>query len=52
MISRLKKVNFLILKYPTDINIVIIIIISNLFSIDLTITFTKQCKTNSRQPQV
>ena len=51
MISRLKKVNFLILKYPTDINIVIIII-SNLFSIDLTITFTKQCKTNSRQPQV
>ena len=51
MISRLKKVNFLILKYPTDINIVIIII-SNLFFIDLTITFTKQCKTNSRQPQV
>ena len=29
--------------------IIIIIIIINLFSVDLTITFTKQCKGNSRQ---
>ena len=30
----------------------IIFIISNLFSGDLTTTFTKQCKANSCQPQI
>ena len=30
----------------------ITIIVTNLFSVDLTITFTKQCKANSRQPQI
>ena len=29
-----------------------LITISNLFSVDLTIAFTKQCKANSRQPRI
>ena len=32
--------------------IIVFITISNLFSVGLTITFTKQCKANSRQPEI
>ena len=32
--------------------IIVAIVIRNLFSVDLTITFTKKCKANSRQPRV
>lgn len=47
MILRLKKADFKILKYSADINI-----ITNSFSADPTMTFTKHSKAKSRQPHV
>ena len=38
------------ISYKGDI--IVIIIISSLFSVDLKIAFTKQYKANSRQPQM